>query len=311
MSQNIQKDRLSALSLNRLAATDPAGLIASAEADYLAQIESIATHIAQNKAQYKIILLAGPSGSGKTTTASKLRAQLLNRQIESVYVSLDNFFLNRADLPLMSDGMPDFETVRALDMDCLNGFFSDLLQKNRARLPLFDFHTGNRSDRFLDLEINDNFVVIIEGIHALNPLITEQHADGNFCKLYISPKTEFEAGGEVVINSRNVRLIRRIVRDYHFRSSSAENTMKMWKHVVAGEDVYVRPYRTTADFWIDSTHAYEPMIFHHDLLPILAEIAPQSPYYEVGCKLSKALELFDDLDITVVPKDSLLREFIG
>jgi len=140
---------------------------------------------------------------------------------------------------------------------------------------------------------------------------SKNHAAGNFCKLYISPKSEFELDGKVILNSRNLRLIRRMVRDYHFRSSDAVNTMKMWKHVVAGEDIYVRPFRTTADFWIDSTHDYEPMIFHHDLLPIASEVPKDSPYYETVMGLKTALDHFYDLDKSVVPAASLLHEFIG
>lgn len=303
------KDRLSAEQLNYMAEFETDRLIAEAEKRYHDQIVAISEKIRSHKQQF--ILLAGPSGSGKTTTASKLREQLKKDGIQSVYVSLDNFFLDRADLPLMPDGMPDFESINALDMECLNAFFDSLLQTNRAQLPLFDFHTGNRSNEVLELEIEENFVVIIEGIHALNPLITENHSNGSFCKLYISPKTEFELDGKLILTSRDVRLVRRIVRDYHFRSSTAENTMKMWKHVVAGEDIYVRPFRTEADFWIDSTHSYEPMIFHHDLLPILEEIPPESDYYHKGQELTLALEAFYDLEKTVVPNNSLLREFIG
>jgi len=311
MGTEIIKARLSVERLNQMAQTQPERLIAEAEAGYFDRLSEISAHIRQNRERCKIILLAGPSGSGKTTTASKLREQLQGEGIESVYVSLDNFFLNRDDLPLLPDGMPDFESIRTLDMDCLYAFLDSLLRENRAELPIFDFHTGNRSDQRVELRIDQNFVVIIEGIHALNPIITKNHAAGNFCKLYISPKSEFELDGKVILNSRNLRLIRRMVRDYHFRSSDAVNTMKMWKHVVAGEDIYVRPFRTTADFWIDSTHDYEPMIFHHDLLPIASEVPKDSPYYETVMGLKTALDHFYDLDKSVVPAASLLHEFIG
>lgn len=311
MNGDIVKNQLSVKQYNHMATCETERLISEAEGYYHGQIAAISEHIRLNKERYKVILLAGPSGSGKTTTASKLREQLQKDGIQSVYVSLDNFFLDREDLPLLPDGMPDFESIRTLDMACLNGFFRDLLEKNHAQAPVFDFHTGKRSSEVIDLQIDENFVVIIEGIHALNPVLTQEHDAGNFCRLYISPKSEFELDGRVILNSRNLRLIRRMVRDYHFRSSDAANTMKMWKHVVAGEDIYVRPFRTIADFWIDSTHAYEPMIFHHDLLPILQELSEDSPYYETCMELKDALDQFCDLEKTVVPIDSLLREFIG
>ncbi len=311
MNEHIVKKRLSLPFYNHLAKSEPMRLVQMAEEHYHEQLSAISRHICENKERYKVVLLAGPSASGKTTTASKLRKQLKKDGIESVYVSLDNFFFNRDDLPFLEDGMRDFESVNALDLDCLNRFFKDLLETNHAQAPVFDFNTGCRSDQVIDLKIDDNFVVIIEGIHALNPIITGEHYAGSFCKLYISPKSEFELDGRVVLNSRNIRLIRRIVRDYHFRSSSAVNTLNMWKHVVTGEDVYIRPYRTTADFWIDSTYFYEPMIFHHDLLPILAEVPDDSPYSDRCKALGKILDLFYDLEKEVVPADSLLREFIG
>ena len=305
------KKRLSLEQYNKMAQTAPDALVAESENDYYSQIEQIAEHIKINKERYKVVLLAGPSGSGKTTTASKLRKRLDQIGIQSVYVSLDNFFLDRDKLPLLPDGMPDFESIQTLDMDCLNAFFSDLLQTNKASIPIFDFNTGKRSDKTVDLEIDDNFVVIIEGIHALNPVITADHYSENFCKLYISPKSEYESNGKIVLNSRNLRLIRRMVRDYHFRGSSPINTMKLWKHVVEGEDIYIRPFRTTADFWINSVHKYEPMIFHHYLLPILEEVEPECEYQAKFTELKDTLELFYDLDKEIVPLDSLLREFIG
>lgn len=311
MKEPIVKKRLSLPYCNRMAEQEPQRLVKESEEYYHNQLVTICRHIRENKERYKVVLLAGPSASGKTTTASKLRKQLAQNKIESVYVSLDNFFFNRDDLPFLEDGMRDFESVNALDLDCLGRFFKSLIETNHAQVPVFDFNTGCRSDKVIDLKIDDNFVVIIEGIHALNPIITGEHYAGNFCKLYISPKSEFELEGRVVLNSRNIRLIRRIVRDYHFRSSDAVNTLNMWKHVVAGEDRYIRPYRTTADFWIDSTSFYEPMVFHHDLLPILAEIPRDSPYFDKCKELGDTLDLFYDLEKEIVPDDSLLREFIG
>ena len=311
MSEKVIKNRLSLSENNRMAEEQPHRFVEESERGYQSQLEAIAAHIQENKERCKIVLLAGPSASGKTTTASKMRKQLEKLGIRSIYVSLDDFFLNREDVPLLPDGMRDFESIRALDLDCLNRFFSELLKTNRASIPVFDFHTGRRSENTVDIEIDDHFVVIIEGIHALNPVITEGHYDGNFCKIYISPKSEYEADGRVVLNSRNTRLIRRMVRDYQFRSSSPDNTMQMWKHVVEGEDLYIRPFRTTADFWIDSFHPYEPMIFHHYLLPILEKVGPESPYHAKFTELGKILDLFYDMKKSVVPEHSLLREFIG
>lgn len=139
------KKRLSLEQYNKMAQTAPDALVAESENDYYSQIEQIAEHIKINKERYKVVLLAGPSGSGKTTTASKLRKRLDQIGIQSVYVSLDNFFLDRDKLPLLPDGMPDFESIQTLDMDCLNAFFSDLLQTNKASIPIFDFNTGNEA----------------------------------------------------------------------------------------------------------------------------------------------------------------------
>ncbi len=311
MSDKVIKGRISLERNNRLAEEEPQRFVEESERAYQSQLETIASHIRENREQCRIVLLAGPSASGKTTTASKLRKQLEKLGIQSVYVSLDNFFLNRDEVPLLPDGMKDLESIRALDLDCLNRFFSDLLQTNRASIPIFDFNTGCRSEKTVALEIDRNSVVIIEGIHALNPVITEGHYNGSFCKLYISPKSEYESEGKIVLNSRNTRLIRRMVRDFQFRGASPEHTMQMWKHVVEGEDLYIRPFRTTADFWIDSFHAYEPMIFHHFLLPILDGTGADSPYHAKFVQLREILDLFYDMEKSAVPADSLLREFIG
>lgn len=311
MEKKIAKNKLSLNWYNEMARLRPADLVAEAERDYYSQVEEIADKISGNTARYRVVLLAGPSGSGKTTTASKLRKQLEQLGVDSVYISLDNFFIDRDQLPLLPDGMKDYESIRTLDMDCLNQFFESLLQTNRASIPIFDFQTGKRSEKTVDIETDENTVVIIEGIHALNPVITEGHYNDKFYRIYISPKSEFERDGKIVLNSRNTRLIRRMVRDYYFRGSSPINTMQMWKHVVEGEDLYIRPFRTTADYWIDSTHKYEPMIFHHYLLPILDGLAPGSDYDAVFLQLRETLGLFYDLGKELVPENSLLREFIG
>lgn len=311
MSEKVVKNRLSLTENNRMAEEQAGRFVEESEQAYHAQLADIAAHIRDNRERCKIVLLAGPSASGKTTTASKMRKQLEKFDIQSIYVSLDDFYLNRDKVPLLPDGMKDFESIRALDLDCLNRFFSELLKTNKASIPVFNFNTGRRSENTVDIEIDDRFVVIIEGIHALNPMITDGHYDGNFCKIYISPKTEYEANGRIVLNSRNTRLIRRMVRDYQFRSSSPENTMKMWKHVVEGEDLYIRPFRTSADFWIDSFHPYEPMIFHQYLLPLLKQVGPESPYHAKAGELKRILDKFYDMDKSMVPEHSLLREFIG
>lgn len=260
----------------------------------------------------KIIMLAGPSSSGKTTTANKLSEALEKSNIKTYVISLDDFYLNREDIPMLPDGTRDYETVYALDLPCFRKTVNELWLGAKVRVPVFDFVTGKRSDtKYTEITLDENDAVIIEGLHALNPEITDK-IDGKLVKIYISVSSRiYDKNEKIILNKRNLRFVRRLVRDYKFRGSSVENTYKLWKNVMAGEDEYLFPYRHHADIRINTIHLYEPCVLKQQALPLLKAVELSEPYKEDVKKLCKALEKFEDIDINLVPNDSLLREFLG
>ncbi len=311
MSSSFKPVRCAVSAVNKLAKLDAPGLARKCEGDYLTQLEELASLIHQSS-RWQFIMIAGPSASGKTTTSVKLRQLLETRGIRSITISLDDFLYNRDSLPLLPDGTRDFESVDTLDIGLLNRCLEELLTKKSTQLPVFDFVTGNRMKNTQPVTITDSHVVIIEGLHALNPAISQTSLKEYFFKVYISPNCEFVLDdGRVVLDGQNLRLIRRMIRDFKFRGSGPENTFVMWKNVCNGEELYINPFRGEADYVVNSTHLYEPLIYHHDLLPILKDVKADSLYTEKARELVDVLELFDDLSMDIVPPDSMIREFIG
>ena len=287
------------------------GFIASCEARYENIIEDIAQRIVKEEGRV-IIMLAGPSSAGKTTTAKKLREALTKKGVKTYVLSLDDFYLNREDIPYLPDGSQDFETVDALDLELFSECVNALLKGETVKNPIFDFTTGRRSDiQFNEITLGKEDVVIIEGLHALNPVITEQ-IYGKLLKIYINVSSRiYDEKNNIILNKRNMRFIRRMVRDYKFRGSSVENTYKLWKNVTAGEDKYLFPYRHLADIKINTIHLYESCVLKNQALPLLYESGLSEEFKADAKKLCNALEKFECIDISSVPEESLLREFLG
>ncbi|MDF2566809.1 MAG: phosphoribulokinase / uridine kinase family protein [Oscillospiraceae bacterium] len=305
-----EKTKINIEEINNIAKKDAKKLVIDSEKQYLDQLSEIASFI-KNSGKYKIILIAGPSASGKTTTSFKLREQLYLNDIKSVTISLDNFLFNRESLPLLEDGSIDFESIDTIDINCLHDCIDILMTKKKAQFPTFDFVEGKRSESTIEIEIDEDFVVIIEGIHALNPIISENKFKDSFLKIYVSVKSEYYNQDELTLPSKDLRLIRRMIRDYHFRGSSVGNTLSMWDNVCKGEELYIKPFQVEADFCVDSIHLYEPLIYHHYLLPLLKEIPQDSVYYRKCDQLVQIIARFNDLEKDVIPRNSMLREFIG
>lgn len=301
---------ISALEINETAQDNPRTLVAEGEKRYYEQIRT-ACNLINHLDSCKIILLAGPSASGKTTTAHKFRT-MLNEEygIKSHVVSLDDFYINKCDLPLQPDGTRDLETVHALDIGLIHDCFKSLSETSKASFPIFDFNTSARSEKTNDIVLNKNEVLIVEGLHALNPLITEGLDQSRFVKLFISVKTEYEIDGVTVLTREDMRFIRRCVRDYNHRNSSLEETCSMWSSVRAGEKKYISPFKPFADFIIDSLMIYEPCIYHHYINPLIDEMDKTLPCYEKFKGIHDALEQFAIIGAQHIPNDSLLREFI-
>lgn len=297
--------------INDLAKNDPAELVRRSEERFDNILNDTVSRIA-NDGGREIVMLAGPSASGKTTTANKIAAKCTARGMQTYVVSLDDFYLDREKIPLDESGKPDFETVYALDLPKLTETMRLLLSGAQTELPIFDFTTGKRSEEVRTVTLGARDVVVVEGLHALNPLITDSLPQKNLLKIYISVSSRiYNERGKIILNKRNLRFLRRMTRDYLFRASTVENTYDLWENVRKGEDKYLFPYRDRADIKINSVHLSAPCVFRDTCLQMLKSADLSGKQKKDADELAAALRLFVPISASFVPKDSLLREFIG
>lgn len=289
--------------INELSVENPTKLIEDGEELYHKQINDIVNDIVAN-GKYKVILLAGPSSSGKTTTSNLICKELAEHNYESLVVSLDDFYLDLETRPKLPNGDYDLENVTALDLDYINKFVDDMFEKGEALMPEYNFKTGKREEEYKPIKLNENTIVIMEGIHALNPIMFKKHNEAMY-RIYICVNTNFEVDNKMIMPAQKVRLMRRLIRDLTNRGSSLEKTFGMWKNVLAGEDIYIKPYKNTADYLINSTHAYEPLMYAYKLLPLL-----KNEDNEQAKPLVEMLEMCEKLSPELLPKNSLLHEFL-
>lgn len=289
---------------------NPSEFIEKCEQRYDNIVASVAKTIC-DKGERQVVMLAGPSSSGKTTTARKICDECRKNGVHTFVLSLDDFYLDRDSIPLLPDGTRDFETVYALDLDYFSEIANALLRGETVKTPIFDFVTGTRKkDEYNEITLSKKDVVIIEGLHALNPIITDK-IQGNIFKIYISISSRiYNKKGKIILNKRNLRFVRRLVRDAKFRGSSADYTYSLWKNVTYGEDKYLFPYRDNADIRINTVHLYEPCVLKKQALKLLESEISDDFAYDVQ-RLRDALKKFEDINEEAVPTDSLLREFLG
>lgn len=259
----------------------------------------------------EIVMLAGPSGSGKTTTANKIKEKLETMGHKAYTVSLDDFYKNIGEGPKNEDGSYDFESVDSLDLDLIHRCLQELITESRSELPLFDFMTGKRKEEKNLIKLEKGDVIIVEGLHALNPRITDTLPEKNLFKIYISVSSRIYDEGKIILNKRNLRFIRRMVRDFQFRNSSVEHTFSLWDAVMEGEDKYLFPFKENADMFINSIHVYEPCAFRKVATELLLAVEKTSENYKESQRLISALEKFPSIEKDDVPENSLLREFLG
>lgn len=297
-------------SINKNINSDPQAFIELTEREFDDSLEAVTDTILGNS-DYDIVMLAGPSSSGKTTTAEKLVEKIHSRGAAAFRVSLDDFYLDRDAIPMTENGIRDFENITALDLDLIYSTLDDLIEKRVGMLPVFDFASGRRAEKMNKVILRKNDVMIVEGIHALNPRIAEGIKKDRILKLYISVSTRItEEDGDVLLGKRDLRLIRRMIRDYHHRGSSVEDTLTRWPGVLAGEDKYLFPYRKNADIKINSFHSYEPCLFRNDALKLLEGVDGESGLYPEAQRLAEKIGRFDGISPELLPKNSLLREFM-
>lgn len=289
---------------------DPTEFINECEMRYRNIITNIAQRIVDDP-ELDIVLLAGPSCSGKTTT-SRLLSDRLDMMGRSAYaVSLDDFYRNREDAVIGEDGKPDYECLEALDLDLLSSTLNALITDRSAKLPVFDFKAGKRNDNAWEIKLAKNDVVVVEGLHALNPAIRGALPNGKVLSLYVNVSSRiYDKNMNIILNKRNIRFIRRVIRDYLHRGSSVENTYDMWKSVTEGEIKYLFPYRDNADLKINSIHLYEISVYKTTILKLLKDIDEASPFYSQAQKMMKSISLFKPMPVQAVPNNSLLNEFI-
>ena len=298
--------------INYRTVADPAGLIAEGDAQYRANVESAAELIAEHLSVSPIVLLSGPSGSGKTTTAMKIAEALEHHGVRSHYVGMDDYFntISPETTPRTPEGEYDLESPLCLDMELMNRHFTMLSRGERIYVPKYEFSRKMRAyEPSKSIKLGQDEIVIFEGIHALNDMITDRHPEA--FKLYISARSDVEFEGKVVFKRTWFRLVRRMVRDFNFRGSAPNETMGMWANVRRGEKAYISPFKEKADFRFDSSLPYELPVFNRTATELFQSVPEGIERFEELRGVLPALQLFGEIDESLVPKDSLIREFIG
>lgn len=285
-------------------------LINVSEALQEKKIAKIADEI-YNRGNVKLILISGPSSSGKTTFSKRLSIQLMTNGLRPFPISLDNYFVDREHTPLDEKGEYDYESLYALDLEFFNQQLAALLRGEEVELPRFNFNTGKREFKGDYLRIDENMVLILEGIHALNPELTPHIPAENKYKVYVSALTTIMLDNHNYIPTTDNRLLRRIIRDYNYRGYSAEDTIRRWPSVRAGEDKWIFPYQENADAMFNSALLFEVSVLKSHVEPILNQVPQCSSAYSEAYRLRKFLQYFLPVQDRDLPPTSLLREFLG
>lgn len=265
-------------------------------------ISNIAEEIYSHREE-RLVFICGPSSSGKTTFANKLEDKVDSTGLECHTLSLDDFFKNRTELPYIKDDTQDFDSVHALDINLIRSVFNDLINKGDAYIPKYDFIKGERKKQKEHLIINSHDVVIVEGIHSFNPLIQKGINKANYLNIYIEPMVELHFDNNITLNSKSLRLIRRMIRDLHTRGHSIKATLRQWVYVRESEDINIYPYIDEADYTVNTFAEYELMVYRKLLYP---ELNINDPKLR---GIARILENFEPLSEDTVPDQSIISEF--
>ena len=285
-------------------------LINVSEALQEKKISQIADTIAARK-EIKVVLISGPSSSGKTTFCKRLSVQLLASGVKPVQISLDDYFVNRETTPKDENGEYDYESIYALNIPLINEQFNALFRGEEVELPKYNFQTGKSEKSGEKLHLGENNILLVEGIHALNPLLTEQIADDKKFKIYASALTTILLDDHNYIPTTDNRLLRRIVRDYKYRGCSAQETIHRWPSVRAGENKWIFPYQEQADVMFNTALLFELAVIKPQAEEVLEQVPENCEEYAEAYRLRKFLKYFAPLPFRNLPPTSLLREFLG
>lgn len=298
--------------INKRVQANTEEFLAECDQAYAQRVSLAADKILENLERSPIVLLSGPSGSGKTTTALKIAEELQRRGVGSRAVAMDNYFktMNRRTAPRTPEGDIDYESPLCMDMDLLSEHFTALSRGDWVLVPKFEFARQMRNDSLgTPLKLEKNEIAIFEGIHALNDDIAGRHPEAT--KLYISARSNVNEGTSLRFKGTWMRLIRRAVRDYNFRGTEVADTLEMWANVRRGEKLYISPFKGRADIIFDSSLPYEVSVMKNYAVPILQSVPEDNERHDELLQLIDAFSHFEPIDPALVPKDSLLREFIG
>lgn len=279
--------------LNNKILNEPKDLIYKSEQLHNLKIKEIADNIVNKK----IVFIAGPSSSGKTTFANKLADQL-KIKFTPIIVSMDNFFVEREDTPLDKDGKPDYESIKAVDLDLFEDRFNKLLSGEDTEMPLYNFSTGKKEKGSI-VKMKENGIIIIEGIHGLNPILIKNMDNDLIFRIYVEPQSS-------IVSSELIRKARRILRDVQSRDISPLKTLEMWPSISRGEKLNIFPYIKNADVVFNTHLTYEFAILKNGIINQLKDVNNEEAY-----KIVNFLNQFEEIDINLIPKNSIIREFVG
>lgn len=289
--------------LEKVLKNNPQKYALKEENEYYKNVKKIARKIIKRFNKNKMILIAGPSSSGKTTTSHILVGELENHNLSAVVISMDNFFLNREETPNLPNGMKDYESVYSVNLDLFKECMDNLLTDGYSKMPIFDFDSGIREDNAYELKIDENTIIIVEGMHAFNPVCLSEKMNKSSIKLFVCVNTDFYKKGKNIINAEMLRFSRRMIRDFYHRGASVNRTEKMWANVREGEDKYINPFAKYADYVINTVHNFEPALYQNEIEKIAEQDEDAKKYLEV-------LKLNCDFKKEYVAENSLIWEFL-
>lgn len=293
-------------------AQDMTKTVLECEAAYHRQVDEAARAILARREKSPVVLLSGPSGSSKTTTGTRLREKIAALGVPAHLISMDNYYVdwNEPDFPRLPNGERDLESPMCLNIPLLNEHFSLLEEGVDIQVPIYDFPTHKPlEDQFIPMSPSHGDVFIFEGIHALNPLFTEQHPEA--FRLYVSPEEVFCLNGEVLCDPELLRFMRRVVRDRQYRGALAEFTLSLWDNVVNSEKIYIAPYKKTAHAVVNTTIGYEPWAMKPFVSALFSGLGQNVSCRELVDRVLVLMEQITDVPLEMVPADSIVREFIG